>query len=425
MRVMLDAQMINEKESAHAYLQEKFGFPEHYGRNLDAFYDCLTELDDTEVYIVNKDKGGDYFQEIYQVLLDACRDNERLCMDIEEQEKRTNKDAETMKKGVETMKLGILGAGMIAELMADTIKGLPEVEAYAVASRSMEKAEAFAKQHGFTKAYGSYEEMLKDDAVDLVYVATPHSHHLEHGKLCISYGKNILVEKAFTQNAQQARELLAYAKEKGVLVTEAIWTRYMPSRQMIHDLVESGIIGDVYSLHATLSYPITFKERIMRPELAGGSLLDIGIYALNFASMVFGGDVQKIDASALLADTGVDLATSVTLHYADGKTATLFSDVRVADNREGAIYGEKGYIMVQNINNCEMIRVYDEKHNLLKEVAVPEQITGYEYEILACMEAIKKGELECPQMPHEETIRMMEMMDEIREKIGVVYPNEI
>lgn len=322
------------------------------------------------------------------------------------------------------MKMAILGAGGIAEKMAATIKEMPEVEAYAVASRSLEKAEKFAEQHGFEKAYGSYEEMVKDEAVDLVYVATPHSHHLEHGKLCARHGKNMLVEKAFTQNAGQAKELLELAKEKRVLAAEAIWTRYMPSRQMILDVMESGIIGEIHSLHATLSYPVAHVERIRRPELAGGALLDLGVYPLNFAFMAFGDDVERIDASAALAETGVDMAVNMTLTYRDGKVASLFCDARVADNREGAIYGDKGYIMVQNINNCEKIRVYDHNHELLKEIPVPVQISGYEYEVLACMEAIQKGELECPQMPHKEIVRMMEVMDEVRAKIGVAYPNE-
>lgn len=322
------------------------------------------------------------------------------------------------------MKLAILGAGGIAKKMAATIQKIPEVEAYAVASRRLEKAERFAREHGFKKAYGSYEEMVRDEAVDLVYVATPHSHHLEHGKLCAAYGKNMLVEKAFTQNAGQAKELLELAKERKVLAAEAIWTRYMPSRQMLLDIMESGIIGEIRSLHATLSYPVAQVERIWRPELAGGALLDLGVYPLNFAFMAFGDDVEKIDASAVLAETGVDMAVNMTLAYRDGKVASLFCDARVADNREGAIYGDKGYIMVQNINNCEMIRVYNDDHALLKEASVPAQITGYEYEVYACMEALQKGEMECPQMPHKDIIRVMEVMDEIRAKIGVIYPNE-
>lgn len=322
------------------------------------------------------------------------------------------------------MKMGILGAGNIAKTMAGTIRQMPEVTSWAVASRDLEKARAFAEEFGFTHAYGSYEELVSDPEVDLIYVATPHSHHFEHTKLCVEHGKAALVEKAFTQNAAQAKELLALAEEKGVLVTEAIWTRYMPSRKMISDLIESGVIGTPYSLYGTLSYPIQHKARIAEPALAGGALLDIGVYTLNFASMVFGDDVKEMKAEAVLSEKGVDLAENMTLIYQDDKMAVLHSDTRVSDNREGAVYGDKGYLMVQNINNCEKIFVYNNAHELIQEIEVPKQITGYEYEVLACKEALEKGMTECPQMPHSQIILMMETMDALRKKMGVIYPGE-
>lgn len=322
------------------------------------------------------------------------------------------------------MKMGILGAGNIAKTMARTIHEMPEVTSWAVASRNLEKAQAFADEFGFVNAYGSYEELVSDPEIDLIYVATPHSHHFAHAKLCVEHGKAVLVEKAFTQNALQAKELLTLAKKKKVFVTEAIWTRYMPSRKIMDDLIAEGVIGTPYSLYATLSYPIADKERIAQPELAGGALLDIGIYALNFASMIFGDDVKEQRVEAILSDKGVDLAENITLIYNDNKMAVLHSDVRVSDNREGAVYGDKGCIIVQNINNCERITVFNNEHKIVRELEVPKQITGYEYEVLACMEALEKGLLECPQMPHAQTIHMMEVMDELRRKMGVVYPGE-
>lgn len=322
------------------------------------------------------------------------------------------------------MKMGILGAGNIAKTMARTIHEMPEVTSWAVASRNLEKAQAFADEFGFVNAYGSYEELVSDPEIDLIYVATPHSHHFAHAKLCVEHGKAVLVEKAFTQNALQAKELLTLAKKKKVFVTEAIWTRYMPSRKIMDDLIAEGVIGTPYSLYATLSYPIAGKERIAQPELAGGTLLDIGIYALNFASMIFGDDVKEQRVEAILSDKGVDLAENITLIYNDNKMAVLHSDVRVSDNREGAVYGDKGCIIVQNINNCERITVFNNEHKIVRELEVPKQITGYEYEVLACMEALEKGLLECPQMPHAQTIHMMEVMDELRRKMGVVYPGE-
>lgn len=308
--------------------------------------------------------------------------------------------------------------------MAKTIREMPQVQSWAVASRSLERAQAFAGEYGFAHAYGSYEELVSDPEVDLIYVATPHSHHYEHMKLCIAHGKNVLTEKSFTQNAAQAKEVLKMAEAKGVLVTEAIWTRYIPMRRTLDEVLESGIIGTPHSLYATLSYPLTHVKRMTEPALAGGALLDIGVYTLNFASMVFGDSIREVKASAVLTDRGLDAADSITLIYEDGRMAVLHSDMRAGCNREGAIYGDKGYIMVRNINNCEGICVYNLEHQMIAEYKTPEQITGYEYEVEACMRALENGKKECPEMPHTETIRMMELMDNIRAQIGVVYPNE-
>ena len=223
------------------------------------------------------------------------------------------------------MKVGILGAGRIAATMAKTLNGMKEAQCYAVASRSLEKAEAFAQKNHVEKAYGSYEEMLSDENVDLVYIATPHSHHLEHGKLCISYGKPVLCEKSFTANAAQARELLDYAAEKKVFITEAIWTRYMPSRKMIDDIIASGELGEIKMISANLGYELTDKERMLRPELAGGALLDVGVYTLNFASMVLGDDIVKMTSECVKTDTGVDGQDAIIL--GDDVTGTAVSDV--------------------------------------------------------------------------------------------------
>lgn len=256
--------------------------------------------------------------------------------------------------------------------------------------------------------------MLKDDNVDLVYVATPHSHHFEHAKLCIEYGKPVLVEKSFTANANQARELINLAKENKVFLTEAIWTRYMPSRKLIDDIIASGIIGDVNMVVADLSYNISAKGRMTDPALAGGSLLDIGVYPINFASMVMGDDIEDISGICTYCSTGVDCQESITMRYKDGRIAILSSSMMVESHRWGQIMGTKGYINCTNINNVEKIEVYDMDHNFVKEVPIPAQINGYEYELLACKRVLDEGGLECEEMPHSETLRIMEWMDKLR-----------
>ena len=322
------------------------------------------------------------------------------------------------------MNIGFIGAGRIANTLASTMARMEDVNLYAVAARDLDRAQAFAAQYGFDKAYGSYEEMLRDPNVELVYIATPHSHHFEHMKLCIAHDKNVLCEKAFTLNAAQAREIAALAKAKGVYVAEAIWTRYMPSRAMINEVLASGIIGNVTALTATLCYPVAYKERCIRPELAGGALLDVGVYCLNFALMHFGDDIERMDSSVRMTDTGVDGQESITLHYRDGKIAVLTAGILSRSDRKGIFYGDKGYIIVENINNPQSISVYDLTDTLVKKIQVPAQITGYEYQIREAMARIRAGEIEAASMPLDTTIAVMERMDALRKDWGLIYPME-
>ncbi len=301
---------------------------------------------------------------------------------------------------------------------------MEKTEIYAVASRSLEKAEDFAKQYHIPKAYGNYEDMVKNSSVDLVYVATPHSHHYEHVKLCLENGRNVLCEKAFMINSAQAKEVVRIAREKKLLLAEAIWTRYMPSRELIREAVDSGIIGRVTSLTANLGYAIGNKERLVRSDLGGGALLDLGVYPINFALMVFGEDYQEVSAQGILSNQGVDLQNSITLTWKNGRMALLHSNMEALTDRRGIIHGDKGYLVVENINNCEAISAYDLDRKLIKQYEIPEQITGFEYEVESCRRALENGETECKEMPLSDSIAVMEMMDRIRELLGIRYTCE-
>lgn len=323
------------------------------------------------------------------------------------------------------MKIGILGAGRIAATLAETMNKMPEVECYGVASRDLEKAKAFTKEHGFQHAFGSYEGMLADEEVELIYIATPHSHHYQHIKMCLDAEKHVLCEKSFTVNEKQAAEVIRIAEEKNLLLTEAIWTRYMPSRKMIDDLLAEKVIGDVTKMTANLNYPLCDKERIVKPELAGGALLDVGIYPLNFAYMHFGDKVKEMHSAVQMTSAGVDGENGMILLYEDGKMAILNSGIHGKSDSQGIFYGSSGYMIVENINNPEAIKIYDKDRNLIRDLKVPEQISGYEYEIKETISCIKEGKLECPSMPHKETLKMMHVMDELRASWGMKYPEEI
>lgn len=322
------------------------------------------------------------------------------------------------------MKFAILGAGNIAATMAATVVKMPQVECWAIGASDLGRAQKMADEFGFRKAYGSYEELVADEEIDLVYIATPHSHHCEHAKLCLNHGKNVLCEKAFAVNASQAREMMELAKSKNLLITEAIWTRYMPSRNMIDDVIESGIIGEITSLTANLGYVLGHVARMTEPELAGGALLDLGVYPLNFALMAFGNDIETVSGTAVFTDKGVDSQDSITLTWKDGRMAVLHTNMLALTDREGVIFGDRGYMEVQNINNCEEIRVYNLERELIKTMQVPKQISGYEYEVEACANALANGNLECSQMPHSETLRVMEIMDGLRRDWDMKFPCE-
>ena len=326
--------------------------------------------------------------------------------------------------------IAILGCGVIASIMARTLREMKKRGApiclYAAAARTLDRAQAFCEKEGFEKAYGSYEEMVRDERIDLIYIATPHSHHAEQAKLCLSHGKAILCEKAFTVNARQAREVLALAREKNVLVAEAIWPRYMPSRKVICDLLDSGAIGTPQLLTASLSGYAEDIERIYNPALAGGALLDVGIYPLTFMSMFFGNDFVRMESTVQLMETGVDRQENFSLYYADGRMANLSAGTTCRSDRSCLISGSEGYITVDNVNNPAKITLYlsKENHAVAHDVPVPPQLTGYEYQVRSCMKALAEGAIECPEMPHSESVRIMEICDELRAQWGVKYPFE-
>lgn len=326
------------------------------------------------------------------------------------------------------MKIGIIGCGRIARTMADTINNTKGFELYAVAARDIKRANAFKEEFNASVSYGSYEELVSDDNVELVYVATPHSHHRDHMLLCLEHNKPILCEKAFTVNEAEAKEVLDLAKEKGLFVGEAIWTRYMPARKLIDKIIDEGKIGKVTSVTANLGYQISDKERIIDPKLGGGALLDIGIYPLNFALMARNNvKVKALTGVCTKAETGVDLQDSMVLCFEDGSIATIFADAEITSDRRGYIYGTKGYIEVENINNPEVIRVYGNSRNpfMNTEIIIKKDYNGYEYELLEAKKCIEEGKIESEMMSHKETLRVMRFMDAFRRSWGVKLSNEV
>lgn len=322
----------------------------------------------------------------------------------------------------DTFKVGIVGAGWIAEKAAITLSGLPGFSCYAIASRSQEKADAFARRWGVEKAYGSYSAMLEDPAVDLVYVATPHSHHFDITREALEKGFPCLVEKAFMANRNQAAAIIELSRKKKVFLAEAIWTRYQPAVEMVRSIIRDGRIGEPRLITATLGYSMGNKERIMRADLCGGALLDLGVYALNFVRMFCDRPIVSIGSQCVKTPTGMDWSNAVSIVLGGGILANVQSSACCVGDNIGVIAGTEGNIIIDNINNPQSIRINGPDRVFVEELKVPSQITGYEYQFVACRDAIVEGLLEPPQMPLEETLYIMELMDGLREKWGVRYP---
>ena len=327
-----------------------------------------------------------------------------------------------MKDNNGILRVGMIGAGHIAGKVCPTLSRMEECECTAIASRSLEKAEEFARQHGIAKAYGSYGELLDDPDIDLAYIATPHSHHRDVALEAIRKGKPCLIEKSFMANAREAREVLELAAERKVFVAEAIWTRYMPSARMLSGLISRGAIGEVSMISATLGYPVAWKERLIRPELGGGALLDLGVYTINFMLMCHGGEIGRVVSNSILSPTGVDLQDSMSFSFKDGVMANLQCSACCANDKQGVVSGTDGYIIVDNINNPRSIKVFSKTGELKEEMDCSAPISGFEYEFLACRKALAEGSIEPEEMPHSEILRVMSIMDGLRAEWGVRFP---
>ena len=320
------------------------------------------------------------------------------------------------------MRVGIIGTGWIAEKAAITLNGTDNCEALAVGSRSQEKADAFASRWGIAKAHGSYRELIDDPDVDLVYVGTPHSHHFDVTKEALLAGKPCLVEKAFMANYRQAKEIVDLARERKVFLAEAIWTRYQPVVGMVRQLMKDGRVGEPRLLTATLGYSMGEKPRIMRPDLCGGALLDLGVYALNFVRMFFPADIVSMESQCVKSDTGMDLTNAISMVLSDGMLCNLQSSAACVGDNIGVIAGTEGNLIIDNINNPQQITVNGPDRTYIETIHVPKQITGYEYQFVACRQALIDGLLEPREMPHAETLYVMQLMDGLRRKWGVRYP---
>lgn len=312
----------------------------------------------------------------------------------------------------------VVGTGHMAEQMVDTIwRRVPRLEVVAVVSRDAQRGEAFARRHGVETVYGSCAEAARDPRVHLAYIATPVHRHYEQTLTFLHAGKHVLCEKPFALNLPQAREMIEVAQRNKLVLTDGMWPRYMPLAQKLKEVLAQGCIGNVNGMVANLHYPAMLAPRIARRDMGGGFLLETGCYLVALASLVLGKDVKKVIATGILTEDGVDREAGMMLQYPDAIACFSMGAEGVSDRR-AMIYGEKGYLCLERANEYLGLVRHDAQGTIVEQVSLP---GGYEFELLATLEAIDAGRCFPSAYPHEETLFVLEILDKARALAGVLY----
>ena len=320
---------------------------------------------------------------------------------------------------------GILATGWIADLFTKDLI-LTGHAVTAVGSRSQANADRFAKALGIPTAHGSYEALVADPNVDIIYIATPHPQHISAAKLALNAGKHILVEKAFTLNAAEAAEIVALAQAKGLVVLEAMWTRFLPHMKRIREILKAGMIGEVRSITADhrQKLPDDPKHRLNALDLGGGALLDLGIYPISFAWDVLG-KPSAIQATATFRETGADAQVATIFHYANGAIATTLSSSDSAGPNRAAVVGTKGRIEIDAVwYSPTTFRVYDNDNNLIEAFDHAVAGRGMQFQADEAERLIAAGLTAGEIMPPSQSVEIMATLDEVRRQIGLRYPGE-
>ncbi|MEO0565455.1 MAG: Gfo/Idh/MocA family oxidoreductase [Chloroflexota bacterium] len=324
-----------------------------------------------------------------------------------------------------TLNWGILATGGIATNMAQALNFIPQANLVAVASRSIDRAQQFADRWNIPYAYGSYEELVANPDIDVVYIGTPHPAHMDNILMSLNAGKHVLCEKPLTLNAAQAERCIAAAKANDRFLMEAVWMRFIPAIVKLRQLIAEGAIGDILMIHAHINMALSSnpRDRVLNPVLGGGALLDVGIYPLNFTTMLLGFP-ESYDAHVRLGETGVDTQETMLLRYPDGVAALLSAGVTADLPNDAVIKGSKGYIVVhEEFWNPRKLTV--KQQNAEPDVIhLPYDSTGLNYEAVAVCEDIFAGRHDNAIMPLETTLKLLQMMDDLRGRWGVTYPME-
>jgi predicted dehydrogenase len=322
---------------------------------------------------------------------------------------------------------GVIGPGNIANTFAKAIISSKKGKILAVASRSKERAADFASTYQIEKTYSDYEQMLADPEIDIIYIATPHNFHYQQAKMCLEAGKHVLVEKPCTVNAEQMQKLLELAQSKNLLLQEALWSRFMPCLSQLRQLLNEGIIGDIQYIQSEIGFAFQKREksRLLKAELAGGSLLDLGIYSITLSQFFLQEHPDRVTAMGQLTDQQVDGHVFANMHYPSGRFAQFTSSMLSQTSNTMRIVGTEGYV---NLPACfwdtDSALIYkDDK--LIQTIDIPHLVNGFEYQIEESMRCIEHNMLCSEVMSHLDSLGVLRVMDDIRKQIGVHFPDSI
>ncbi|MNH94307.1 1,5-anhydro-D-fructose reductase [compost metagenome] len=324
------------------------------------------------------------------------------------------------------VKWGILSTGWIAHQFATDLAHASNGLAYAVGSRNQESADKFARKHGIPVAHATYEDLVNDPEVDAVYIGTPHPFHKDNALLALRAGKAVLCEKPFTVNSGELEEIVAYAREHKLFLMEAMWSRYLPANVKVREWIAAQRIGDVRLVKADLGFRADWNPegRLLNPALGGGALLDVGIYPVSFASMIFGPHPESVASTVHMGETGVDEHFSLLLSYGGGKSASLNGGVRLNMLQEAYVFGTEGHIVVKgSFVNPRSAELYA-GGELVETFEDDRTSTGYAFEAEEVGRCLQAGLTESPALTLDESLAILKLLDQVRAEWGLVYPGE-
>lgn len=324
-----------------------------------------------------------------------------------------------------TYRWGILGLGSIAQKFAAALQEAPHAQLVGVASRDLQKARSFATEFGAINAFGSYEELAQAPDIDIVYIATPHTFHCAHSLLCLNAGKAVLCEKPLCRNEAEAQTVIATARAKNLFYMEAMWTRFFPLMQRVQELIRDRVIGEIRMLTADFGFPCPHdpRHRLFNAELAGGSLLDVGVYALSFFNFLWG-EPDAISGTALIGKTGVDEQAAWISRYSGGRIACGSCAIQTATPQEAQLLGTQGWLRIHAPWWRPSVLTIHRNDTGPQELHLPFQGNGYQYEAEAAMECLQRAQIEHPIMSHAASLAVLRDMDALRTQWGLKYPGE-